>query len=68
MEFYEVINTRRSIRQFEDREISRAVSYTHLPLGAAPIRYSHGLPGAGAETLCPGTAKENAGKESCPAE
>ena len=25
MEFYEVINTRRSIRQFEDREVSREV-------------------------------------------
>ena len=33
MEFYEVINTRRSIRQFEDREISREVLERILDAG-----------------------------------
>ena len=41
MEFYEVINTRRSIRQFEDREISREVLERILDAGLKAPSSNH---------------------------
>ena len=41
MEFYEVINTRRSIRQFEDREIPREVLERILDAGLKAPSSNH---------------------------